>query len=397
MPFELTQDHISEMIETRRDFHAHPEPGLEEVRTAGIVAERLSSLGYAPKTGIAVTGVTAVLEGAQPGPCVMVRADMDALPIHEENDVPYRSRNAGFMHACGHDGHTAIALTVARVLMENREKVCGTVKFVFQPAEETIGGAERMVAEGVLEDPRVDVCLGLHLWNETPLGHVMVADGPCMAATGTFHITIVGKGGHGAAPHLTADPVLAAAHAITAAQSISSRNIHPVDPVVVTFGAIHAGTASNIIPDEVVMKGTIRSFESGVHQKAADRLREIVTGVAGGLGCTVKWDYHDGYPSVSNNPAISDLVRQAAAEVVGAENVRIPKPVMGGEDFAYFLRERPGAFFFIGSANAKKGFHYPHHNPRFDFDEEALSIGARVMLGAVERNFTTKTQRHEEG
>lgn len=382
MPAELPEAIIQEVIDTRRDFHAHPEIGFHEVRTSGIVADRLRALDIEVKTGVAKTGVVGLLRGGQPGPTVLLRADMDCLPITEANEVDYKSQNPGFMHACGHDAHTAMLLGVARVLAAKRATLRGSVKFIFQPAEEDPGGAELMIAEGVLEDPHVDACFGLHVWNDFPCGQVGVLDGPCMANTGVWTARIIGKGGHGAAPESTVDPIVAGAHCVTALQSVVSRNVDPLEPAVVTVGMFHAGQAMNIIPTEAVLTGTFRSFNDESHALLEKRIEEVVRGTAGALGATVDWDYHRGYPATINNPEMCDLVRAAAADVVGVENVLRPNPTMGGEDMAYFLRERPGCFFWLGSAPAEDSF--PGHNPRFNIDENCLALGVRIMVGVVE-------------
>lgn len=374
-----------ELINTRRDLHAHPELGFQEIRTSGVVASRLEKYGFEVRTGIAKTGVTGLLRGGHPGPVLAIRADMDCLPIQEENDIPYRSRTAGLMHACGHDGHTAIALAVARVLASRREDLHGSVKFIFQPAEETLGGAAPMVAEGVLDNPHVDAIVGLHLWNSMPVGQIGVLNGPIMAATGNFRVTIKGKGGHGAAPQTTVDPIVAACHCITSVQSVVARNVDPLQPAVVTVGSFQAGSAVNIIPDEATFMGTIRSFNNDVHALLESRTREVVQQVAAAFGCTVEWDYKPGYPVTVNHPDIAEIVRNAARDVVGPEQTVEAEATLGGEDFAFFLRERPGCFFFVGSANSEKGLDYPHHNPRFNIDEAALPIGALVMLKTAER------------
>jgi amidohydrolase len=362
----------------------HPEVAFTEVRTAEIAAARLRALGFEVQEGIAETGVVGILRGDHPGRTILVRADMDCLPVTEANEVPYKSLNDGFMHACGHDGHTSIALAAARVLAGRRDRLHGTVKFVFQPAEEGPGGAKPMIEAGVMDGPRVDACLGLHLWNDLPSGVVGIAEGPLMAATGEWRATIVGKGGHGAAPHATIDPIVAAAHCVTALQSIVARNVDPLKAGVVTVGEFHAGQAFNIIPHEARLSGTIRSFDDEVHALLERRLVEVLDHISAGLGATALIDYRRGYPVLRNDAAMCEVVRAAATEVVGEENVVRATPTLGGEDMAYFLREAPGCFFFVGSA-APDSDVFPHHNPRFDIDEAALPIGVQVIVKAVER------------
>ncbi|HEY3267217.1 MAG TPA: amidohydrolase [Armatimonadota bacterium] len=385
MPTSLPEPILQELVETRRDLHMHPEFAFQEVRTAGIVAERLRALGLEVRSGVAKTGVIGLLRGSQPGKTVLVRADMDCLAVPEENDIPYRSQTPGLMHACGHDGHTSVALTVARVLSERRESLKGNVKFVFQPAEEAPGGAEPMIREGALENPHVDVCLGLHLWNEIPAGQVGVLEGPLMAATGEWYATITGKGGHGAMPQATVDPVVAACHCVLALQTILSRNVDPLQPAVVTVGMLQAGAMFNVIPHEAKLAGTIRSYDPAVHRLLETRLRSVLEHTSEALGAKAALDYHPGYPVLVNDPGMCDIVRAAAADVVGEANVIPAVRVMSGEDMAYFLRERPGCFFFVGSAFTDGQEVWPHHNPRFNIDESSLPIAAQVMIGAVER------------
>ncbi|MGE5249665.1 MAG: M20 metallopeptidase family protein, partial [Bacteroidota bacterium] len=298
----------------RRDFHMHPELGFNEIRTGGIVARELESLGLEVTKGVGRTGVVGLLEGARPGPTLLLRFDMDALPILEQTAAEYASTNPGVMHACGHDGHTAIGLTVARMLNELRHELAGTVKFVFQPSEEStgdegLGGAEMMIRDGVLSDPKPDYALGLHLWNEQPLGWLGVAAGPVMAGAEQFKVTIQGKGGHGAVPHATRDPMLAAAHVITALQSIVSRNVAPLETAVVSVTSVHGGTAFNVIPQDVTLEGTIRTFDLGVRGRVLERFSDIVDGVAGALGCTTRIELKQLTPAVINDDRVVHRVR----------------------------------------------------------------------------------------
>ena len=373
----------------RRDFHMHPELGFHEVRTGGIVAKELEALGLEVTKGVGKTGVVGLLEGAKPGPTLLVRFDMDALPILEETDAEYASHNAGVMHACGHDGHIAIGLTVARMLNAHKDQLAGTVKFVFQPAEETlgeegIGGAEMMIRDGVLDVPKPDYALSLHLWNEKPLGWLGVAAGPVMAGAEQFKIVITGKGGHGAAPHATVDPMVAAAHVITALQSIVSRNVAPLHTAVVSVTSVHGGTAFNVIPQSVTLEGTIRTFELGVRQKVLERFDEIVRGVAGALGCRVEMEVIRVTPAVINAESVAVRVQQAARRVLPDSNLDVNGYVtMGAEDMAYMLERVPGCYFFVGSANREKGLDYGHHHPKFDVDENALPRAAALMATAI--------------
>jgi amidohydrolase len=367
----------------RRDFHRHPELGYQEFRTAGIVARELGSLGMEVTTGIAKTGVVALMECARPGPVLLLRFDMDALPVVEETGAAYTSENPGVMHACGHDGHTSIGLTVARLLHAHSQELAGTLKFVFQPAEEGLNGAERMVKEGVLQNPPPDVSLALHLWNEKPVGWLGIGDGAVMAAAEMFKIRITGKGGHGAVPHLAVDPVLAAAHVITALQSIPARNVPPLKAAVVSVTTLRAGEAFNIIPPYAELTGTIRTFEPEVRRVVLEHFHQVINGVAEAMGCQADIDCQAITPAVINNAHIADRVRKVAASVLPDSPVASQFATMGSEDMAYMMQDIPGCFIFIGSANSEKGLDAPHHHPRFDIDEEALPRGAALLAAAA--------------
>lgn len=364
----------------RRDFHMHPELGFQEVRTAGIVAKELQSLGLEVSTGIGKTGVVAVIEGRKPGPVLLLRADMDALPITEDTGAEYASQNHGIMHACGHDGHTAILLTVAKMLNKVRDELPGSIKLVFQPAEEGMGGAEGMIRDGVLDNPKVDYVLGLHLWNEKPVGWLGIAAGPYMAGADEFKLTLTGKGGHGAQPHTTADPIVAGAHIISALQTIVSRNVAPIDTAVVSVTTFHGGHAFNVIPQTAEMTGTIRTFKPEVRERTLKRFEEIATGVAQSMGCTADVQFFNTAPAVVNEAKVTSIVQQAAAKVLTSHHIDTGNmATMGSEDFAFFLNRAPGAFFFVGSANAERGLNQSHHHPKFDIDEAALPQAAALM------------------
>jgi len=367
----------------RRDFHSHPELGFQEVRTAGIVTRELNQLGLEVTTGVGKTGVVALLEGGQPGPVILLRFDMDALPIVEETGAEYASQNPGVMHACGHDGHTAIGLTVARMLNRHRQELAGIVKFVFQPAEEGMGGAESMIADGVLENPRPDLTLALHLWNERPVGWLGIANGPSLAAAEIFKVRITGKGGHGAVPHLAIDPVLAASQIVTALQSIPARNVSPLQSAVISVTMIHGGDAFNVIPPAVELQGTIRTFEPAVRQNVLERFREVIAGVGEALGCTVDIDLQSLTPAVINEPELAARVQKVATRILPEDEVAVNFSTMGSEDMACIMQKVPGCFFFVGSANAEKGLNAPHHHPRFDVDETALPKAAALMAAAA--------------
>lgn len=372
-----------EAVAHRRDFHKHPELGFEEIRTAGIVAQELTRLGLEVQTGVGRTGVVGLLEGGREGPTVLVRADMDALPIQEENGFEFVSSNAGKMHACGHDGHTAILLGVAKLLSSHRDEVAGRIKFVFQPAEEIVGGAKAMVADGVLGDPRPDVTLGLHLWNSSPLGWVGVGDGPVMAGASTFKLVIRGKGGHGASPHLAADPVVCAAHLITAFQSIVSRNVKPLESAVISVTTLQAGTAMNIIPEEVELTGTVRAFKPEILDLVKRRMHELSKAVAEGMECRAELVITDHTKPVANNPVVAERVRTALGRIVSPDGFDYHERTMGAEDVGFFMDDIPGMYFFVGASVPDQKEYYGHHHPRFDFDEEALALSVALLSAAV--------------
>lgn len=376
-----------ELVATRRDFHMHPEMGLEEVRTSGVVVERLRALGFDEiQTGIAVTGVKAVLRGGKPGKTILLRADMDALPIEEENDVPYRSQTAGTMHACGHDAHTAMLLATARVLMRHREELPGTVVFCFQPAEEGRGGARKMIADGVLENPHVDAALGLHVMQDMPLGTINVMPGPMMAGGDVFRVKIQGKGGHAAMPHDTVDALVVAVECVNALQTLVSREVAPLAPAVLTVATLHAGgTAANIIADTATFSGTIRWFDLAVGDYLAERLPALVETVATAMRAMATVEMTRIVLPTVNEPRMAELVRGVAAEVVGAENVLHGPRTMGGEDFSEFTFHAPSCFFWVGSRDAASGKVWGNHHPRFDIDERSLAIGVEVMVRATLR------------
>lgn len=367
----------------RRDLHRHPELGFQEVRTASLVAQELGRLGFEVTAGVAKTGVVGVLEGDQAGPVVLLRFDMDALPIQEDTGAEYASQVPGVMHACGHDGHVAIGLTVARLLARNRKHLRGKVKMVFQPAEEGLGGAEAMVREGVLENPRADFAFALHLWNDKPLGWVAAVPGPFMAGSDIVEINIIGQGGHGALPQQTRDPVVAAAHVITALQSIVSRNVAPLQAAVLSITQVHGGEAHNVIPSAVQMRGTLRTFEREVRELIIERIRALTQGVAEGMGCEAVVNVHTLTPAVVNDETVAGLVADVAQSLMPGARIDTAYRTMVSEDMAFFLEQIPGCYFMVGSANPERGLTYGHHHPKFDFDEEALVYGAALMSAVV--------------
>ncbi len=371
----------AEMIDLRRDLHRHPELSFQEHRTAAIVAERLKASNLDEvTTGVGKTGVVGVIKGGKPGKTLLLRADMDALPILEDVDVSYKSTTDGVMHACGHDGHVAIALAVASLLAEKREHLAGTIKFAFQPAEEIVGGAKPMIDDGVMVG--VDAAIGLHLGNDIPTGLLGLRAGPAMANVDNIEIKVKGKGGHGSQPEKGVDSIAAAAYVITTIQTIVSREITPLEPAVVTFGTIHGGFVSNVIAPEVILTGTVRSFNKEVREHMIRRIEEIATGVARSMRCELSFDVTYSCPAVVNDKFMTDFVRQSARRIMDEKNVLETPPIMGADDMALFLNAAPGCYFFVGSApeNAQA---YPHHHPRFDINEQSLVFGARAMARAA--------------
>ncbi len=374
----------SDLVQWRRQLHMHPELGFREQLTAELVARKLSEWGLEVQTGVAKTGVVALIRGEQAGRTLAIRADIDALPIQELNEVPYRSQHPGVMHACGHDGHTAIALGTAYYLSQHRDQFAGTVKILFQPAEEGPGGAQPMIEAGVLKNPDVDAIIGLHLWNNLPLGTVGVRSGPFMAAVEQFTCTLLGKGGHGAMPHQTIDSVLLGAQIVTALQTIVARNVNPLESAVVTVGEFQAGTAHNVIADTARLSGTVRYFNPDLSPLIARRVREIISGLCAAHGASFDLDYQGLYPPVVNDAEIAELVRRNAAAVVETPAGVVPDcQTMGAEDMSFFLQAVPGCYFFLGSANSERQLSYPHHHPRFDFDETALGLGVEIFVRCV--------------
>jgi amidohydrolase len=313
----------------------------------------------------------------------LVRADMDALPVDEKNDWHWKSGVAGKMHACGHDAHTATALTVARLLTTEKETLAGTVMFMFQPAEEGLGGAGRMIDDGLLNDPKPDFALALHVWSDIEAGKVATKVGPLMASADTFRARIIGKGGHGAMPHQTIDPVVIASQIVLGLQTTISRNISPLQPAVVTVGKVWAGSAFNVIPNEALIEGTVRAFDETVRSTLQRRCREIVEELPRAFGARGEFEYEVGFPATVNDAGVTERVRRAAATVVGTENVLEFEPTMGSEDFSLVLQKIPGCYFFVGGRNATIDAVYPHHHERFNIDERALEVGARTMCAAV--------------
>lgn len=383
---EIISEIESNLVEIRRDLHRHPELGFEEVRTAKVIATILTELGLTVKTGIARTGVVGLLEGEQAGPVIALRADMDALTIEEKNQVPYASKDKGKMHACGHDAHVTILLGAAMVLSRLKDRLPGTVKFIFQPAEEGPGGAKPMIEQGVLENPPVDRILGLHVWLDLPAGHVGLKKGPGFASVDQFDLLIKGKSAHGALPHQGVDAIVLAAQVISALQTAVSRKLDPTEPAAVTVGKIAGGYRRNIIAEEVGMEGTVRTVNPAVRTQLATTFKEIVGGTCRAAGGDFELDYREGYPTLNNDDAVVELIKEVATAVVGTDHIIEPdKPTLGGEDFAYFLERVPGCFFLLGARNEAKGITAPHHNPYFDLDESVLALGVEMMVRSTLR------------
>jgi amidohydrolase len=376
---EAAQALREQVVADRRHFHRNPELGFHEYDTAAYVAERLRALGIEPQTGVAETGVVGLIRGATPGRCVLLRADMDALPLTEETGAEYRSERPGAMHACGHDGHTAILLNVAEVLMQRRDEIKGTVKLVFQPAEEGPGGAKPMIEAGVMTNPEVDACFGLHLLNDHPVGTLVVQGGPLQASADEFELTVEGVGGHGAAPHQAVDAIAIGAAIVNELQRIVSREVDPLDAAVITVGSFHAGTKHNIIASRAELHGTIRALKPQTRAFLQRRIVEIATQVAAASRATCDARINTLYPVTVNDNAMAAFARSVAEKLVAPEQVITAPPVMGAEDMSFFLNAAPGCYIFLGSANHERHLDHPHHSPLFDFDEACLPLGIELL------------------
>ena len=369
----------------RQEFHRYPELGFQEVRTAEIITRELNNLGIEAKTGIAKTGIVAHITGETSGPVGLLRFDMDALPIYENTNLDYSSVNHGVMHACGHDGHMAIGLTVAKILNQHRNRISGVVKIVFQPAEEGLGGALGMISEGILINPRPDLSIGLHLWNEKPVGWLGITSGPVMAAGDIFKVHIKGRGGHGALPHQTRDPIMAGAQTITSLQSIVSRNIAPQKSAVVSVTKILAGESFNVVPSDLELLGTIRTFETEIRDRVLERFNNIVSNTSKLYECEAAIEIQSITPTLVNDPEISKIVQNIAEKLFPTHQIDTEYRTMGSEDMAFIQEEIPGCYFFIGSSNEFKGLNAMHHNPNFNFDEQVLPDAVALMAASTFR------------
>lgn len=372
-----------QVVAWRRHLHMHPEQAFAEHQTSQFIDDRLVELGGMIVTRPTATSVVAELRGGKPGRLIAVRADIDALPILEENDIAYRSTRDGSMHACGHDGHTSIALGLAALLSRHRTELPGTVRFIFQHAEELApGGAEELVQKGVMDG--VEAVIGLHLWSTMPYGQIGIVSGPAMAAPDNFQVTIVGRGGHAAAPHDTVDPIVVAAQVITALQHVVSRGIDPLDSVVVSVTQVSAGTTFNVIPGSAHLAGTFRTFDPALRHRVPELMERTIAGICAAHGATYDLVIERGYRPVVNDAALSARLSEVVQRTFG-DGVLVPmRPTMGGEDFSAYQQKAPGVFAFIGAGNADAGAAYPHHHPRFQIDERALDMGLRYLTAAVQ-------------
>ena len=371
----------------RRQIHMHPELGFQEKRTSALVAKELREIGVSVKTGVAKTGVVGLLRGAHRGKTIALRGDMDALPITERNNTPYRSRVDGVMHACGHDANTTTVLGAAMLLAKHRDELRGNVKFIFQPSEEAPpGGALPMIKEGVLGAPTVDAIIGVHVDPSIAVGRIGLRDGPMMAAADDFSFAVLGEAAHGAKPHLGVDAIALSAQVIQALQTIPSRQMNPVHSVVVTVGTIKGGYRRNVIADRVDCEGTARTLDPKDRRAVARAIEKVLAGVTKAGGGGYEYTFEEGYPILTCSDRVTDIVRGAGKELLGRRGVvEIDEPSMGGEDFAYFVNRVPGVMVRLGTGNRKKGITHPWHHPMFDVDEEGLWVGAAVLAGAAVR------------
>lgn len=377
------QDSFEYSQQLRREIHQCPELGFQEVHTGGVISRELSKLDLEVTRGVAKTGVVALMEGEQPGPVVLLRFDMDALPIQEESQAEYASQNPGVMHACGHDGHVAVGLTVAHLLNQHRKELKGSVKFVFQPAEEGLGGALAMLEAGVLSNPQADYSLAFHLWNERPVGWVAVVPGPMMAGSDKFSVQIVGRGGHGALPNQSIDPVVTAAAIISALQTVVARNVSPLQAAVISVTQVKAGETFNVIPSSACICGTIRTFEPEVRQQVRERFTQIVQSIAAAFGCQAEVEIELNTPAVINNENTTQVVLNSLQANLPEARVEQNYRTMVSDDMAFFMQNVPGTYFLVGSANADKQLNYGHHHPKFDIDESALPVAATILTAAT--------------
>ncbi len=372
---QLVVEHKELVISIRRDLHRIPETAYTEKKTSAYVAEYLRREGLEVQTGIATYGVVGLLNTGRPGPTLLLRADMDALPVTEDTGLPFASTHDGVMHACGHDAHVAMVLVAATVLNRVKDELNGTIKFLFQPAEEGPGGAQPMIDEGVLENPKVDYSIGCHVWPEIPEGTIGVRSGPFMAAMDRFDIKIIGRSGHGAMPHLCVDALEVGTQVVSALQRISSRHMNPLEPAVVTVGMFHAGTAFNVIPGDAKLTGTTRTFNLDIWNSWAERLENVVRGVCESMGADFEMKFAKGYPPTINDDSMAEVVRRCAQKAAGEDKVVEPQRSMGGEDMSYFLQQSKGCFYALGVGRQE---FTPLHSSRFDLNENVLALGVET-------------------
>ena len=372
---KLVRGYQDVMIRIRRDLHRIPEPAYTEEKTSAYVAEYLKKEGFQVQTGLAQYGVVALMETGRPGKTLMIRSDIDALPVQEETGLDFVSTHQGAMHACGHDGHMSMVLTAATALKQIKDQLKGNIKFIFQPAEEGPGGAKPMIEQGVMENPRVDYAVGCHLWPGIPEGTIGIKAGRLMAAMDRFDLKIIGKGGHGAMPHLCLDALEVGTQVINALQRIVSRQMNPLSPTVVTVGRFQAGSTFNVIPGEAEMCGTTRTFDRQIWLSWPERIEKVVRGVCESMGAQYELQYTQGYPPLLNDEEMAEWVRKCAVDVVGEDKIVEPEPTMGGEDMAFYLEKSKGCFFFLGVGREGCA---PLHNPKFDFNEDVLPLGVET-------------------
>lgn len=381
---ERIEEKKEEFIGIRRQIHEYPELSMQEIETTKLIRKYLDDLGIENYPNGNQTGVVAILKGTKPGPVIGLRADMDALKLTENTGLPFTSKNPGVCHACGHDLHTAVLMGTAKMLKEYQNELCGTVKFLFQPAEEGYGGAKSMIANGALESPCLDYILACHTWPEMPAGTIGVRKGAMLGASDSFKITVKGKGGHAAHPHKGIDPVVVAAYIITEFQTIVSRRVAPVDPVVITVGHLTAGTVSNIIPDEAVMEGTVRTQNPETRMQVCEYLKQLAAGTAHAMGAEAEVEYDLGYPPTMNDPKVIDWISEAVAEILGPDRLlQVPVSSMGSEDFSFYLEKVPGALFRIGTYDETPESKWALHNPAIIFNEQAILTGIAGMVSSV--------------
>ncbi|WP_100407177.1 M20 family metallopeptidase [Bacillus solitudinis] len=389
--YKRLEECFSEMVDLRRYLHQEPELSFLEEKTPAMIADYLEKLGVEVKRGVGGRGVVGYIKGGKPGKTVALRADFDALPIQEETGLPFSSNVPGVMHACGHDGHTASLLVVAKVLMEHREELSGTIVLIHQFAEELApGGAIEMINDGCLDG--VDAIFGTHLWSMLPLGDIGYNPGPIMAAADRFEIKVIGRGGHGASPHETVDAIAVASSLVQSLQQIVSRQVNPLKSAVVSVGSFHAGGAFNVIADTATLIGTVRSFDPEIQDLVIKKMEQITKGICDAMGASFTLNYEKGYPAVVNHPLETGEFASFAQGVHPGTRVYEMEPIMGGEDFAYYLERVPGTFFFTGAGNIDAGIVYPHHHPKFNFDERAMLISAKLLVGVAVQYLSQREQ-----